>query len=68
MTYIIEAQLNDGSYMEHIKNPVVSNLKIARIRARELSKLPNVVLSDICTTTGIIVDKFNKGKQLSLNY
>jgi hypothetical protein len=68
MTYIIEAQLKDGSYMEHVKNPLVSNLPLACIRARELSKLPGVIISDVCTTTGIIVEKFSKGKQLSLTY
>jgi hypothetical protein len=68
MTYIIEAQLKNGSYMEHIKNPLTSSFKIACIRARELSKLPGVIISDVCTTTGIILEKFSKGKQLSLTY
>ena len=64
MTYIIEAQLKDGSYMEHIKNPVTNNLPYALLRAKELVKLHDVAFSDVCTVSGNIIRHFVSRKNL----
>lgn len=57
MTYIIEAQKKDGSYMK-IKNDTTSNLLYAILRAKEMIKLFEVSFSDICTIEGKIIRHF----------
>lgn len=58
MTYIIEAQLKNGAYMEHIKAPVTTNLRYAIFRAKELLKLPDVAYSDVCTINNRVIKHF----------